>query len=105
MNDKKETKGGDSSALTITGHRTPTTSFNALNLFDEKQLAAAEAFLTKVMRSDKGGIKSLNDGLAIMMRAQDLQLPFQLVLSIFMLLITKLVLIFISLKRCYRGQE
>ena len=76
MNDKKETKGGDSSALTITGHRTSTTSFNTLNLFDEKQLAAAEAFLTKVMRSDKGGIKSINDGLAIMMRAQDLQLPF-----------------------------
>lgn len=51
-------------------------SFNSLNLFDEKQLVAAENFLTKVMRSDKGGIKSVNDGLAVLMRAQDLNLPF-----------------------------
>lgn len=47
-----------------------------INLFDEKQLAAAEAFLTKVMRSKKGGLDSVNDGLAILMRAQDLNLPF-----------------------------
>ena len=50
--------------------------FNTLNLFDEKQLAAAENFLTKVMRSKKGGFDNLNDGLAILMRAQDLNLPF-----------------------------
>lgn len=49
---------------------------NAINFFDDKQLVAAENFLTKVMRSDKGGIKSVNDGLAVLMRAQDLQLPF-----------------------------
>lgn len=47
-----------------------------INLFDEKQLAAAEALLTKVMRSKKGGLESVNDGLAILMRAQDLNLPF-----------------------------
>lgn len=50
--------------------------FNAINLFDPKQLAAAENFLTKVMRSKKGGIESVNDGLAVLMRAQDLGLPF-----------------------------
>ena len=50
--------------------------FNALNLFDPKQLAAAEAFLTKVMRSKKGGFDNINDGLAVLMRAQDLNLPF-----------------------------
>lgn len=49
---------------------------NRLNLFDETQLAAAENFLTKVMRSEKGGIKSVNDGLAVLMRAKDLNLPF-----------------------------
>ena len=49
---------------------------NAINFFDEKQLAAAENFLTKVMRSEKGGIKNVNDGLAVLMRAQDLNLPF-----------------------------
>ena len=52
------------------------TGFNVLNLFDEKQLVAAENFLKRMMTTDKGGIKSVNEGLAIMMRAQDLQLPF-----------------------------
>ena len=50
--------------------------FNSINFFDDKQLIAAENFLTKIMRSDKGGIKTVNEGLAILMRAQDLQLPF-----------------------------
>lgn len=49
---------------------------NAINFFDSKQLAAAENFLGKIMRSEKGGIKTINDGLAVLMRAQDLQLPF-----------------------------
>ena len=44
--------------------------------FSESEIAAAETFLTKIMRSDKGGIKSVNDGLAILMRAKDLNLPF-----------------------------
>ena len=47
-----------------------------INLFDSKQLAAAEAFLTKICRSKKGGIESVQDGLAVLMRAQDLNLPF-----------------------------
>ena len=51
-------------------------SLSRINLFDEKQLIAAENFITKVMRSEKGGIKSVNDGLAVLMRAQDLGLPF-----------------------------
>lgn len=76
MNEQKESNGGSSTALTTTRHKTPTTSLSAINLFDEKQLAAAENFLTQIMRSEKGGIKSINDGLAILMRAQDLQLPF-----------------------------
>lgn len=51
-------------------------SLSEINLFDDKQLLAAENFITKVMRSEKGGIKSVNDGLAVLMRAQDLNLPF-----------------------------
>lgn len=51
-------------------------SFNVLNLFDEKQLASAESFLKRMTTTDKGGIKNVNEGLAILMRAQDLQLPF-----------------------------
>lgn len=53
-----------------------THQFNRINLFDDKQLAAAENFLTKIMRSKKGGISNVNDGLAVLMRAQDLNLPF-----------------------------
>lgn len=59
-------------ALSVTNDK----GLSKINLFDEKQLVAAENFLTKVMRSEKGGIKSINDGLAVLMRAQDLNLPF-----------------------------
>lgn len=51
-------------------------SLSSINLFDKEQLAAATAFLDKIMRSDKSGIKSVNDGLAILMRAKDLNMPF-----------------------------
>lgn len=76
MNEQKESNGGSSSALATRTNATPTISLSTLNLFDEKQLAAAENFLLKIMRSEKGGIKTINDGLAIIMRAQDLRLPF-----------------------------
>ena len=76
MNEQKESNGGSSFALTTTRQTTPTTSLSTINLFDDKQRAMAEALITRIMRSDKGGIKSVEDGLAICMRAQDLQLPF-----------------------------
>lgn len=47
-----------------------------VNLLDETGLAKAEYFLKKIISSEKSGIKSINDGLAIMMRAKDLNLPF-----------------------------
>lgn len=50
--------------------------FNAVNLFDEKQLAAAENFLKRMAATPKSGINNVNEGLAVLMRAQDLQLPF-----------------------------
>ena len=67
--------GSDTVALSKR-HSEVNTGFNVLNLLDEKQLANAEIFLKKIMTSEKGGIKSVNEGLAILMRAQDLQLPF-----------------------------
>ena len=76
MNEQKESNGGSGTALTTTRHRTPTTGLSTINLFDDKQRAMAEALITRLMRSEKGGIKSIEDGLAICMRAQDLQLPF-----------------------------
>lgn len=54
----------------------PQAGINALNLFDEKQLASAKTFLAEVMKSNKGGISSVADGLAVLMRANDLGLPF-----------------------------
>ena len=76
MVDKQEhDNGSDSRALTIR-HDDATTGLKVLNLLDEHQLASAEVFLKKIMASDKGGIKSVQEGLAILMRAQDLQLPF-----------------------------
>nr|DAW71220.1 MAG TPA: hypothetical protein [Crassvirales sp.] len=76
--DKQENEivqSGSSRTLT-TRHNEPNAGLRVLNLLDEKQLAQAEVFLKKYMASDKGGIKSVSDGLAILTRAQDMQLPF-----------------------------
>ena len=76
MNNQNETNDvGNSRALAIKTEDV-NTGLRVLNLLDEKQLAQAEVFLKKVIASDKGGIKSVNEGLAVLMRAQDLQLPF-----------------------------
>lgn len=75
MDKQEEPKDGSSRALT-TGHNEPYNGLTAVNLFDERQLANAELFLKRFMGSEKGGIKSIADGLAILARAQDLQLPF-----------------------------
>ena len=54
----------------------PVFSQNVLGIFNQEQMAELEVFLTKYIRSDKAGIKSVQDGLAIAMRAKDLRLPF-----------------------------
>lgn len=71
ISDKGQPTQPINAVATINNH-----SLSRINLFDDKQLIAAENFLTKIMRSEKGGIKSINDGLAVLMRAQDLNLPF-----------------------------
>lgn len=76
MNKQIETNDSSSSRTLTTRHNETTTGLRVLNLLDEKQLASAEVFLKKFMQSDKGGIKSVADGLAVLTRAQDLQLPF-----------------------------
>lgn len=79
VDDKSPSQLDEHISTQLTKHNVTTAiehKFNALNLFDPKQLAAAENFLTKIMRSKKGGIENVNDGLAILMRAQDLGLPF-----------------------------
>lgn len=76
MDKQNETRDSSSTRALSTRHNDANTSLNALNLLDEKQLASAEVFLKKFMTSEKGGIKSIADGLSILARAQDLQLPF-----------------------------
>ena len=76
MDKQNETKNsGNGRALAIR-HDEAATGLTVLNLLDEKQLASAEIFLKKIIASPKGGITNVNDGLAILMRAKDLQLPF-----------------------------
>lgn len=76
MDKSNETKSGsNSNALTIR-HDEAATGLRVLNLLDEKQLASAEVFLKKIIASSKSGITNVNDGLAVLMRTQDLQLPF-----------------------------
>ena len=52
------------------------TGLKVFNLLDEKQLVAAEMFIKKIISSEKCGLKTVQDGLAVLMRAQDLKLPF-----------------------------
>lgn len=75
MDKLEKSNGGSAGALSIR-HDEAATGLKVFNLLDENQLAAAEVFLKKLMTTEKGGIKSVNEGLALIMRAQDLQLPF-----------------------------
>ena len=76
MDKQDELSNVETGKALVVKHDEASTGLRVLNLLDEKQLAQAEVFLKKVIASDKGGIKSVNEGLAVLMRAQDLQLPF-----------------------------
>lgn len=76
MNKQEEPKEGNSNRAMITKRKDVNTGLDTLNFLDEKELASAEIFLKKLMASEKGGIKSVAEGLAILVRTRDLQLPF-----------------------------
>ena len=76
MDKSKETNESSNSRAVTIRHDEAATGLKVFNLLDEKQLASAEVFLKKIIASPKSGISNINDGLAILMRAQDLQLPF-----------------------------
>lgn len=76
MDKQDELSNVETGKSLVVKHDEASTGLRVLNLLDERQLAQAEVFLKKVIASDKGGIKSVNEGLAVLMRAQDLQLPF-----------------------------
>lgn len=76
MDEQTEHTNGVSSRAVTTRHNEYESGLRVLNLFDEKEVAAAEVFIKKVMASNKSGITSVADGLAVLMRTQDLHLPF-----------------------------
>lgn len=76
MDKQKETSKSSNSRTLAVRQDEANAGLRVLNLLDEKQLIAAETFLKKVISSEKSGIKSIPDGLSVLMRAQDLQLPF-----------------------------
>lgn len=76
MDKQNELNDSGSGRALATRHDDASTGLRVLNLLDEKQLASAELFIKKVMVSKKSGIDSVADGLAILMRTQDLKLPF-----------------------------
>ena len=76
MDKQEETNNGSNSRTLAVRHDEQATSLSTLNLLDEKQLAMAEILIAKLMRSSKSGITSKEDGLAVLMRSQELHLPF-----------------------------
>lgn len=76
MDKQDETNNGGNSRTLAVRHNEPNTSLSTLNLLDEKNLAIAELYIKKLMGSPKSGITSVADGLAVLSRAQELQLPF-----------------------------
>lgn len=76
MTDETKEVKEDVNSRALTVRHTETTTGFTLNLLNEEDVAKAEVFLKKVMQSDKCGIKSIPEGLSVLMRAQDLQLPF-----------------------------
>ena len=76
MDKSNEIKDSSNTHIMSIRHDEAATGLRVLNLLDEHQLSAAEVFLKKIIASPKSGITNINDGLAILMRAQDLQLPF-----------------------------
>lgn len=51
-------------------------TIDSLNLLDPQQLEMFKAFTLPIMRSEKGGIKTFEEAVAIYSRAKELNLPF-----------------------------
>lgn len=80
MSDKeKETKDVSANHSLVETSSQSVATYNgvgAINLLDDAQVAKAEVFLKRMLRTEKSGIKTVEDGLAMIMKAQDLGLPF-----------------------------
>ena len=51
-------------------------NLNSIDLFSDDGIAKAKVFLTNYLKSGKGNYKTIEEGLAIMFKAQELRLPF-----------------------------
>lgn len=51
-------------------------TINSIDLFSDSGIAKAKVFLTNYLKSGKGNYKTIEEGLAIMFKAQELNLPF-----------------------------
>lgn len=76
MDEQEQVSNSGSSRTLTTRHTEINSGVRVLNLLDEKQLAQAELFLKKIIGAERCGLKTVQDGLSVLMRAQDLKLPF-----------------------------
>ena len=90
MDEEKEIKVNDTAITTsnngIEKHNgiQHTNAAYQLNYMSEAEIAGLELFIKRVMRSDKCGIKSIEDVLLLQCELKTLDFHFLLVLNIFM---------------------
>ncbi len=51
-------------------------SLSNINLLNEEEMTAARAVLGSLIKTDKGGIKTVEEGVAMLVRAKSLNIPF-----------------------------
>jgi len=78
MVNQSEEKGGENKAIVASPKQSEVQlgNINNVNLFDDAGIAKAKIFLTNYLKSGKSGYKTVEEGLAIMFKAQELNLPF-----------------------------
>lgn len=74
-NDLASTKPDENTSISKVDNHIGGSLLN-IDVLDKASVAAAEFYLSKIVASGKSGISSVQDGMAILLRAKDLQLPF-----------------------------
>lgn len=84
MNNKKDNQPNGTDLVAKSNKDTSISEVNdntsggllSINVLNKDSIAAAEFYLSKIVASGKSGISSVQDGMAILLRAKDLQIPF-----------------------------
>ena len=66
----------NNSVVVATNNSVAAGGYNAGAILTDAELVAAEAFLKRFISTEKGGIKTVADGIALITRAKDLNIPF-----------------------------